>query len=128
MAASNILTINGGSSSIKFALFEAEPKLKRIFSGSIDGIGRPEAQLMVKGDDPADNFTRAAPAADHVAAVGVLMDWITERVGLGQLAAVGHRVVHGGPKFSQPQRLTPELVAELHRLEPFDSQHLPEEI
>ena len=140
MDPSHILTINGGSSSIKFALFAAgrgvqlnaptlnAPPLRRVLAGSLEGIGRPEATLAVQGDDPADNFSRAAPAADHVAAVGVLMDWIGGRVGLGQLAAVGHRVVHGGPNYSQPQRLTPELVAELHRLEPFDPQHLPEEI
>jgi len=102
--------------------------LKRIFAGSLDGIGRPDTQLAVHGDAPADTFSRAVPAADHVAAVGALMDWISQRVVLDQLTAVGHRVVHGGPKYSQPERLTPELVAELHRLEPFDPQHLPEEI
>ncbi len=128
MAPSHILTINGGSSSIKFALFAVGQPLRRVLGGSLEGIGRAEATLAVKGDDPADNFSRAVPAADHVAAVGALMDWIGQRVGVDQLAAVGHRVVHGGPAYSQPQRLTPELVAELHRLEPFDPQHLPEEI
>jgi acetate kinase len=44
------------------------------------------------------------------------------------LIAVGHRVVHGGPKYSEPQRITPEMVAELHQLEAFDPDHLPEEI
>jgi len=44
------------------------------------------------------------------------------------LAAVGHRVVHGGPKYSEPQRITAEMVEELHRLSPFDPDHLPEEI
>jgi acetate kinase len=128
MAQANILTINGGSSSIKFALFATEQPLRRVLAGSLEGIGRAQAQLVVKGDSPADNFSRSVPAPDHVAAVGALMDWIGQRVGLGVLAAVGHRVVHGGPKYSAPQRLSPELVAELHRLEPFDPQHLPEEI
>ena len=44
------------------------------------------------------------------------------------LTAVGHRVVHGGPKYSEPQRITAEMVEELHRLSPFDPEHLPEEI
>jgi acetate kinase len=56
------------------------------------------------------------------------MDWIEERSGRDALTAVGHRVVHGGPKYSQPQRITAEMVAELHQLSPFDPEHLPEEI
>jgi acetate kinase len=56
------------------------------------------------------------------------MDWIEERVGRDRLTAVGHRVVHGGPKYSQPQRITAEMVEELHRLSAFDPEHLPEEI
>ena len=61
-------------------------------------------------------------------AVGALMDWIEQRIGRDALTAVGHRVVHGGPKYSQPQRITAEMVEELRRLSPFDPEHLPEEI
>ena len=53
-----ILTINGGSSSIKFALFEAGDSLRRILEGGIERIGSPEATLRVKGLDQADNFSR----------------------------------------------------------------------
>jgi acetate kinase len=67
-------------------------------------------------------------APDHTTAVGVLMDWIEGRSGQDALTAVGHRVVHGGPKYSQPQRITAEVLEELHRLSPFDPEHLPEEI
>lgn len=123
-----ILTINGGSSSIKFALFEATDTLRRILEGGIERIGLPEASLQVKGVDPADNFSRPVTAPDHTAAVGALMDWIEERLGRDALTAVGHRVVHGGPKYSEPQRITPEMVEELHRLSPFDPEHMPEEI
>jgi len=56
------------------------------------------------------------------------MDWIEERGGSDALTAVGHRVVHGGPKYSEPQRINAEMVEELHRLSPFDPEHLPEEI
>src|SRR5512136_3191259 len=123
-----ILTINGGSSSIKFALFEAGAALRRILEGAIERIGLPETVLRVKGLNSADNYTRVVTAPDHTVAVGVLMDWIEERGGRDALTAVGHRVVHGGPKYSQPQRITPEMVEELHRLSPFDPEHLPEEI
>jgi acetate kinase len=123
-----ILTINGGSSSIKFALFEAADPLRRILEGGIERIGLPEPTLRVKGLNPADNLSRLVTAPDHTAAVGALMDWIEKHSGRDALAAVGHRVVHGGPKYSKPQRITAEMVEELRRLSPFDPEHLPEEI
>jgi len=55
----------------------------------------------VKGLNHADNFSRSVTAPDHTAAVGALMDWIEERIGRDALTAVGHRVVHGGPKYSK---------------------------
>jgi acetate kinase len=123
-----ILTVNGGSSSIKFAVFEAGDALRRMLEGGIERIGSPQAAFRVKGVDPADNFSRPVTAPDHAVAVGVLMDWIEERSRRDALAAVGHRVVHGGPKYSEPQRITAEMVEELRRLSPFDPDHLPEEI
>jgi len=123
-----ILTVNGGSSSIKFALFESADSLRRTLEGRIERIGAPEASLRVKGPKQADNFARPVNAPDHTAAVGVLMDWIEERGGRDTLSAVGHRVVHGGPKYSEPQRITTEMVEELRRLSAFDPEHLPEEI
>ena len=91
-------------------------------------IGLSDASLRVKGPNQADNFSRLVSAPNHTAAVGALMDWIEERGGSDALTAVGHRVVHGGPKYSEPQRINAEMVEELHRLSPFDPEHLPEEI
>jgi len=127
-ANSRILTINGGSSSIKFALFEAGDSLRRILEGGIERIGLPAATLRVKGVNQADNFSRPVTAPDHTVAVGVLMDWIEDHSGRDALTAVGHRVVHGGPKYSKPQRITAKMIEELHRLSAFDPEHLPEEI
>ena len=124
----NVLTINGGSSSIKFALFEVGEPLRRILEGGIERIGLSEATLRVKGSNKADNFSRPVKASDHTVAVGALMDWLKERLGPDVLTAVGHRVVHGGPKYSDPKRITTEMVEELHQLSPFDPEHLPEEI
>ncbi|MEO6237849.1 MAG: acetate/propionate family kinase, partial [Vicinamibacterales bacterium] len=123
-----ILTINGGSSSIKFALFQTGNTLRRTLAGGIERIGRPDATLAVKGSDPADNFSRAVAASDHTSAVGALMDWLAERIRHGGVTAVGHRVVHGGPSYWEPQRITPAMIEELHRLHAFDPEHLPEEI
>jgi acetate kinase len=68
-----ILTINGGSSSIKFALFEAGDSLRRILEGAIERIGLPEATLRVKGLNQADNFSRLVTAPDHTVAVSARM-------------------------------------------------------
>ncbi len=124
----HILTINGGSSSIKFALFAAGDSLRRILEGGIERIGLPEATLRVKGLNQADDFSRSVTAPDHTAAVGALMDWIEKRIGRDALTAVGHRVVTGGPKYSKPKQISEEMIEELHRLSPFDPEHLPEEI
>jgi acetate kinase len=109
-------------------MFGAGDSLQRIVEGGIERIGLPDATLRVKGQNQADNFSRLVSAPDHTAAVGALMDWIEERGGSDALTAVGHRVVHGGPKYSEPQRINAEMVEELHRLSPFDPEHLPEEI
>ena len=124
----SILTINGGSSSIKFAVFEAGGSLNRILGGSIDKIGVPNPNMHVKGLIPSDNFSRTVEAQNHTIAVANLMDWIEERCGKEGVTAVGHRVVQGGPKYSKPQRITEEMVKELRQLSPFDPEHLPEEI
>ncbi|MEO6816420.1 MAG: acetate/propionate family kinase [Edaphobacter sp.] len=123
-----ILTVNGGSSSIKFALFEAADSLRRILEGGIDRIGLPNAVFHVKSTNQDENVSRPFSAPDHTAAVGVLMDWIEKRSDETTLIAVGHRVLQGGPQYYKPQRITAEMIAELHQLSSFDPEHIPEEI
>ena len=84
--------------------------------------------MRVKGLNPADNVSRPVKATDHTEAVGTLMDWIEDRIGRGALTAVGHRVVHGGPNYSEPQMITEGMLDDLRHLTPFDPEHLPEEI
>ena len=127
----NILTINGGSSSIKFAVFSIggknqSPVMK--LKGQIERIGMPDTVFSVQSTGPGDTFTRSVPAEDHMAAAAALIDWIQERGLDADLIAVGHRIVHGGPDYHEPQRLTPALVEELRRLIPLDPTHLPQEI
>ncbi len=124
----HILTINGGSSTIKFATFDPGGSLRRILTGSIERIGLPQATFRVKGSTQTDDISRPVKAPDHAAAVGVLMDWIEERSEHDAFAAIGHRIVNGGPKFYKPQRLTSGMLEELRRLAPFDPEHLPEEV
>jgi acetate kinase len=123
-----ILTINGGSSSIKFALFDARDSLNLVLAGGIERIGSSNAVLKVKAANTANSFSRPVAASDHSAAVETLMDWIDERRVTDTLCAIGHRVLQGGPKYYKPQRVTAEMLAEMRRLSPFDPDHIPEEL
>ncbi len=128
IAKSRILTINGGSSSIKFALFPVSDSLPRLVEGAIDRIGMPDAAMRVSGVEDDGSFSRSVTAPDHTAAVGALMDWVAGHAGQDALAGVGHRFVHGGPKYAEPQRIDKEMLEDLRRLSALDPQHLPEEI
>ena len=123
-----VLTINGGSSSVKFALFNVGDANQRILSGKLERIGTPQASLSVKGTKPSDNFSRPVAATNQAAAVDSLMIWIQDHGGREALAAVGHRVVHGGPTYSEPRQVTAAMIEELQRLSPLDPEHLPLEI
>ncbi|MCA9212559.1 MAG: acetate/propionate family kinase [Planctomycetales bacterium] len=123
----NILTINGGSSSIKFALYQTSVALKRTFVGKVERIGLPGTQLtfndLIEGQ--SDNFEVAA--SDYDTTVTFLVDWLESQAGFPSVVGVGHRVVHG-MQHSQPEVITPELLDELHRISPFAPEHLPGEI
>ena len=123
-----ILTINGGSSSIKFALFRAVDSPVQVSRGSIDRIGLPDSEMLTTDSAAQQPSRRAVHAPDHRTSVGLITEWLEQRVGIGRLRAVGHRVVHGGGIYSGPERVTPELLAELHRLCPYSPEHLPGEI
>lgn len=122
-----ILAINGGSSSIRFALFSAEPDPARLIAGKIDRIGSKDASLGITESGGAKPIHRRIAAADHRTAAAVLMDWLEQQPAFAEVTAVGHRVVHG-MSHSEPERVTPELLAELRRITPFDPEHLPREI
>jgi acetate kinase len=109
-----ILTINGGSSSIKFAMFEAGDSLRRVWERGIDRIGLPEATLRMKGVNQADNFSRPVAAPDHTEAANALIDWNEERSGSEALTEAGHRVAHVGPKYRKPQRITGKWLRSAH--------------
>jgi acetate kinase len=118
-----ILTVNGGSSSIKFALFEAGGALRRVRGGRIERIGLPGATLAETG-----GAARPIAAANHAQAAEALLRWVAGDTGAAGLAAIGHRVVHGGPHYTEAQPVTEGMLAELRRLSPFDPEHLPEEL
>ena len=128
MADARVLTINGGSSSIKFALFDTAVSLRQQVKGKVERIGMSASRLITKGARREDEVSRVVAAPDHETAAALIMDWLDASLGGDALAAIGHRVVHGGPDYSEPQHITPAMVATLQRISAFDPQHLPLEI
>jgi acetate kinase len=122
-----VLTINGGSSSIRFAVYEAGAALRRQLDGKIDRIGVSGTNLVVSDSSGKPQVSRRLAADSHRTAVGFLLDWLDEQPIIASITAVGHRVVHG-MKHTEPARITPALLAELHRLTPYDPDHLPREV
>lgn len=129
MAATDlILVLNGGSSSIKFAVYEPGEVPRCQLQGHLDRIGLPGPQLTFSEGPEASPTTCPATAADPAAAAGFLLDWLDQRAVFATLAAVGHRVVHGGPAHLAPEIITPALLADLRQLTAYDPDHLPGEI
>jgi acetate kinase len=123
-----ILTLNAGSSSLKFALFD---------------IANAAVHLSVKGEaeklDATPHFIAEDADGESVAdeswlgasfdmVIGKILDWATSHLGRDRLAAVGHRMVHGGPDHAAPERVTPDVLKALDAMVPLAPLHLPHNI
>ena len=122
-----ILTINGGSSSIRFALYQVGEALERKLYGKIDRIGLSGTSLTFNDSAKNQQDSRSLAATNHKSAVNCLIDWLEEQNGFEAVRAVGHRVVHG-MKHTAPEWVTQEFLVELHRIKPYAPDHLPREI
>jgi len=125
--AGSILVVNGGSSTLKFALFQTGAPPAQELSGSIDRIGMPNGTITWVRENTAAVERRTITASDHVACLEPLLDCIKDHLAQHPLVAIGHRVVHGG-RYRDPQRVTPVVMEELQRLCGYDPEHLPAEI
>ncbi len=122
-----ILCINGGSSSIKFAVYQNGPVMQRLLYGQIDRIGQPHARLTCRHVADQHRESHDLPSGEHAAAVLALMDWLPRQPELAGLAGIGHRVVHG-MRHMEPERVTLALLDELRVIQMHDPDHLPGEI
>ncbi len=127
--ADHVVTLNAGSSSIKFGLFASKPNLPRpVASGQVDGIG---ADMWFKARHAEDASTTQRDLADmprgdgHRAAIDVILGWIERSFPDARVAAIGHRVVHGGPDFAGPVLVTPDVLTCLGKLAPLAPLHQP---
>ncbi len=122
----NVLTINAGSSSIRFAIFGVGQTPTRLLQGKLDRIGRGDASLTVGHNDSAQTQIKA-DIKDPAAAIDFLLDWLESQPLFKALDGVGHRVVHG-MLHSAPERVTAEVLNELKSIIPYDPEHMPREI
>ena len=124
-----VLTMNRGSATLKSTLYEV----------ATDASNRPEALLTIsvaysdtvgarlKIADVSGAALLGAPVAGRGsnAALEMMFAWLDEHKYLSGLMAAGHRLVHGGARYHDPQRITPEFLSELEKLVPLDPDHLP---
>jgi acetate kinase len=123
----SILCLNGGSSSLKFAVYRISDKSEeRVFSGAIEAIDAEGGRAWLRaGDKMLSDQSGSFP--DHTEAVRTMFAALKTQ-GVTELAAAGHRIVHGGPRFTAPQRIDDRLKAALRELIPFAPLHLPSEV
>ena len=123
-----LLTVNAGSSSVKWALFHLGAAPVRAVSGRIERIGLPEGIVTVTDGATGQAQRSIAKIPNHAAAVQLLIDQLGQSGRGSSLQAIGHRVVHGGSRYTNPEVISPAVMDELRRLSPYDPEHLPAEL
>ena len=124
-----LLIINSGSSSIKFAVFSA-PQLDCLHRGQIQGIGVPDhcfftVQNQAQQQEQPKQNKQKITADNHQQALQILLQWLTEHLDGFQLQAVGHRIVHGGHRFTGPVVIDAAVFQQLENLIPLAPLHQP---
>ena len=122
----SILVVNAGSSSVKFQVFAHKgSNLNRLIKGQVDGVGSmPRLKASGEGGTLVDETYDAKTVPDVAAALRTAGDWLRNSQEIDP-AAIGHRVVHGGPDFSEPTRVTPDVLAHLMKFVPLAPLHQP---
>ena len=124
----HVLTINSGSSSVRFALFNALESLPQILIGKFERIGLSDARLSFTDRLAKQKDERMIDAPNHVACVPLLVELLEQKTGVSALSAIGHRVVHGGPRYRDPLPVDRAMLEELRRISSFAPNHLPDTI
>jgi len=121
-----ILTINTGSSSLKAGVYSLGASETLMLAARAERIGHSEGQLQITDTHGAPLLDQHGHLPDHDAALHALFAWFQGHRSGAAFDAVGHRVVHGGDRYQEPQRITDDLIATLQQLVPLDSDHLPQ--
>lgn len=124
----NILTINSGSSSIKFALYEIAEKPQLLFAGKIDRIGLADTAFTVKRKNGSNEKNRQEIGnLDFHTATAYLLEWLQQQPEFEHIKCIGHRIVHG-MEHTEPAIIDGDLLKELNNIRDYDPGHLPAEI
>ena len=126
--AKRLLTINTGSSSLKAALYEMGQAERLDLAAQADRIGQSGSRIRISDAQGKTLLDEQRELKDHEAALQALFDWLQTHAPDKKLDAVGHRVVHGGSRYSAPQLIDDALVRTLQELVPIDPNHLPQAI
>lgn len=118
-----ILALNSGSSSLKFSVFRFGESEQLCMRGDIDGIGRTSSLFTVKG--PGLDFSQHAEIGSHDRALDLVIEKLRSSKQFAEPEAVGHRIVHGGARYTRPARIEKDLLAELERLKNVSPTHMP---
>ena len=121
-----VLTLNAGSSSLKAGLHRVGADEPLVLAVEMDRIGSDNERLRVRDARGGLIAERQGDLPDYQAALATLFAAIAEHASTDHLVAVGHRIVHGGSRHSQPQWVSPELMAALRDLAPMDPNHMPQ--
>src|SRR6202049_3871814 len=121
-----ILTMNRGSATLKATLYELARGPSLLLSLDVDRPGESDSHIRIADSRGSTLFDHQFEQRDPNAALEVIVQWLGGHGYLSQLAAAGHRLVHGGSQYTVPRRITPVLLAELEQLVPLDPDHLPE--
>ena len=121
--------MNGGSSSIKFTLYTiGGDSPQRRLHGKVERIGLRGTTLTFDDIERNQHDSRVIGDFDHRLAANFLIDWLDRQIGLTSIEAVGHRIVHGGAHYNEPQRVTSALLDALRQISAFAPEHLPSQI
>ena len=123
----NILTINGGSSSIKFAMFQVQDNLTLLFSGSIKNINSQNTFFNCTGKNIEEKNIALLQVDNFDKGSAYLLDWLEMQTDFKNVKAVGHRVVHG-MQHTKAIKISLKLLEELKMISMYDPEHLPSEI
>jgi acetate kinase len=125
MSDASILVINTGSSSLKLGLYaERDGEEQLLFDGLVDGVGRSSGMLEMRDGNGRVLRSQNLASATHHDALREAVRWLGE-LSPGTPCAIGHRVVHGGPRLTTHQRITPEVLQELNQCIHFAPLHIP---
>jgi len=122
-----ILSINSGSSSIKFAFFHNDKTLIRVLSGKIDRIDLQDSKMTFIDGDTNQKESITFKSSENLSAPNFLIDSLEKKVDFSSIRGIGYRVVFG-MKHTEPELITQELLNELHLISSYDMDHLPVEI